>query len=86
MDTNYAQVSLMMCLDCGRMWLRYLYELEAFTASGRWYLGEIEIEQAEELSAEHAKAMLESLSWYYYGGSYFDGKSGKSSGIIYLNP
>jgi len=84
MDDHYAEVSLLVCSSCGQRWLRYFYELEAFTASGRWYLGAITGEQAARLTAENAKATLESLNWYFYGGSYYWGKSGKTSGRIWL--
>jgi hypothetical protein len=86
MDADFAQVSLLVCPACGRHWLRYFYELEAFTASGRWYLGAITAEQVSNLTAENAKGTLESLSWYFYGGSYYGGQSGRTSGRIYLNP
>jgi len=86
MDDNYAEVSLLICSVCGQHWLRYFYELEAFTASGRWYLGAINAEHASLLTAENAKTILESLGWYIYGGSYFGGRSGKTSGRIFLNP
>ena len=86
MDSRFAEVSVLVCQDCGQHWLRYFYEVEAFTASTRWYLGPISAEQSAALSAEDAKSILEGLRWYYYGGSYFHGRSGKSSGPILLNP
>jgi len=86
MDGNFAEVSILVCSLCGQRWLRYFYELEAFTASGRWYLGAITAEQASLLTAENAKATLEGLSWYFYGGSYYEGKSGRTSGKISLIP
>jgi hypothetical protein len=86
MDSRFAEVSILVCRDCGQHWLRYFYEVEAFTASARWYLGPITAGQSSSLSAEEAKSILEGLSWYYYGGSYFYGRSGKSSGPILLNP
>jgi len=82
MDENFAEVSLLTCPVCGQLWLRYFYEVEAFTASGRWYLGVIPAEQASLLTVENAKATLESLDWYFYGGSYYGGRSGKASGAI----
>lgn len=82
MDSSFAEVSLLACPACGQRWLRYLYELEAFTASGRWYLGAITAEQAAHLTAEDARVTLEGLSWYFYGGSYYGGGSGKTSGAI----
>ena len=81
MDQNFAEVALLVCPVCGTRWLRYFYEEEAFTASGRWYLGAVTSEQAAHLTAAAAKATLDSLDWYYFGGSYFNGKSGRFSRI-----
>ena len=39
MDSAYAEAAVLACRACGRRWLRYFYEFEAFTGSGRWYLG-----------------------------------------------
>ena len=86
MDDHYADVSLLTCTLCGQVWLRYLFELEAFTASGRWYLGAINAIQATHMTARDSKATLEALDWYFYGGSYFGGKIGRSSGRIFLDP
>lgn len=83
-DEHYAEVSLLVCLECGKFWLKYFYEIEAFTASGRWYLGAVTAGQAAQLTAENAKATLEGLGWYFYGGSYYQGQTGKSSGVIGL--
>lgn len=84
MDDHYAEVSLLVCPICSRLWLRYFYEIEAFTASGRWYLGEITAGQARRMKPENAKETLEELNWYFFGGSYFDGRISKSSGRIFL--
>jgi hypothetical protein len=86
MDEHFAEVSIWVCPDCGQYWLRYFYEVEAFPSSGRWYLGAVTPELAASLVPAHARAALEALDWYYYGGSYFHGKSGKASGRITLNP
>jgi hypothetical protein len=86
MDKSFAEVSVLACPSCGQHWLRYFYEQEAFTASGRWYLGAITPEQLSALTADNAKSFLEGLDWYYYGGSYYDGRTGKISGGIILSP
>lgn len=86
MDDVFGEASLYTCAGCGRFWLRYHYEVEAFRGSGRWYLGAVEGSDAATLKAEGARAALEDLEWYYYGGSYFDGRVGRSSGPIMLNP
>lgn len=79
---DFAEVTIGQCPRCNQHWLRYFYENEAFTASGRWFLGAISAEQASNIIAEDAKAVLEGLEWYWYGGSYFSVQNGVSSGSI----
>ena len=86
LDSRLAEVSVLICQECGQHWLRYLYEVEAFTGSGRWYLSAITPEQFATLAVERAKAVLEGLGWYYYGGSYFQGHNGRTSGTVMLSP
>jgi hypothetical protein len=86
LDARHAEATLLVCPDCGQLWLRYFYEVEAFKASGRWYRGAITAEQASRLAAETAKDTLEGLDWYFFGGSYFGGRSGRTSGHLLLNP
>jgi len=80
MDDNFAEVTVLICAVCGQRWLRYFYEIEAFTASGRWYLGAITASQASQLTTENAKDTLEGLSGYFYGGSYYEGRIGRTYG------
>jgi hypothetical protein len=84
MDAHFAEVSILACSVCGQNGLRFFYELEAFTASGRWYLGAIDPQQAANLTVENAQKILENLGWYFYGGSYFGGKIRKGSGMMHL--
>ncbi len=84
MDDHFAEVSLLTCCLCGQNWLRVFYEIEAFTASGRWYLGAIDPQQAAFITPVNAVDVFENLGWYFYGGSYYGGKSGKTSGKITL--
>jgi len=84
LDSHLAEVSVLLCQECGQHWLRYLYAVEAFTGSGRWYLGPITPEQFATLTVEQAKAILEGLGWYYCGGSYYQGRTGRLSGTITL--
>ena len=85
LDSRLAEVSILACQECGQLWLKYFYELESFTGSGRWYLGPISSEQGAVLTLESAKGLLEGLDWYDYGGSYFDGRSGRAKGAILLH-
>ena len=86
MDEHFGTASLLICSLCGQRWLKYFYEIEAFTASGRWYLGSISAEQASQISVDNAKTTMEGLNWYFFGGSFYGGKSGKTSGKILLFP
>jgi hypothetical protein len=82
LDGDLAEISVEVCCDCGRHWLRYFHEVEAFTGSGRWYLGAISPGQLAELTVDRAREILEGLDWYYYGGSYYRGESGRMTGPI----
>ena len=86
MDKNFSYISVLVCQSCGQYWLRYFYEHEAFTASGRWYLGAISPTELATLTSDNAKSLLEELDQYYYGGSYYYGQCGKAAGEIILFP
>jgi hypothetical protein len=82
--SSYGEVDLWVCKICERNWLRFFLEMEAFTASGRWYLGRITPDMAERINAELAVPYLERLPWYWRGGSFFDGVVSKASGKLVL--
>lgn len=73
-DSNgtHADVALETCKHCGAIWLTYHFEYEHLTASGRWYRGIISPEVPRSVTPETALAMLESMPWWLYGGSFFD--------------
>ncbi len=79
---EFAEITVGHCPICGQTWLRYLYENEGFTGSGRWFLGAISAEQAKDLVIAETKSILERLEWYWYGGSYFGGNISVRSGPI----
>lgn len=83
-ETNgrYGDVTLKKCKKCDRYWLHYLVEYEAFTASGRYFMGLITPEIAQTLSPDLAVSYLNSLEWHLYAGSYFYGKKGRSTGKV----
>ena len=83
MTDDYADITIGKCSKCGQVWLRYLYENERFTGSGRWYLGAISDLQANMIQANQAKAILEGLDWYWVGGSYFGGRVSVTSSSIF---
>lgn len=68
---RFGEVSILTCRRCGRRWLRYAWECEGFTASGRWGVGSVSPDVAASATAGTALATLEALAWYFVGGSYF---------------
>lgn len=84
MDNHYSEAAVLACRVCGRRWLRYHYELEAESRSGRWYLGQIPVARSLGITAGEAKGELEHIAWYHTGGSYFGGRIGRGQGEIYL--
>ncbi|MDP3172822.1 MAG: hypothetical protein Q8M88_00115 [Phenylobacterium sp.] len=81
-DGRYADVGLLRCRTCRRLWLRYFVEYEAFTQSGRWARGLISEAAAATITPETALAHLDGLEWYLYGGSYY-GSSGRRRGAMH---
>jgi hypothetical protein len=79
---RYGEVHIWRCKTCGQHWLHYSVEFEAFTKSGRYFMGLITPEIAETLSPASAIEYLDKLDWHLYGGSYFDGRKGKSQGKV----
>lgn len=82
MDDRFADVEVLTCDSCGRQWLRYHWENEGISRSGRWYLGVIDDRQAAGMTAEAARDTFSNLEWYFCGGSYFDGETARISGPI----
>jgi hypothetical protein len=82
-DDRYGEASLLTCPACGRRWLRYFHEMEAFSRSGRWYLGLLDANRAPPAAGE-ARDLLSALPWYFFGGSFNDGRIGRGSGPIIL--
>lgn len=82
-EGRYADVTLNRCLVCGRLWVRYFVEYEAFSLSARWARGLIDAEAAKVITPQTTLPHLYGLEWYLYGGSYFSGKSARWSGPMY---
>lgn len=84
-DKNYGEVSIETCKICGQKWLRYFYENEAFTKSGRWYRGIISEKEANQITPNNAIEYLENLTWHIRGGSYFETLGDYGSGKIKID-
>jgi hypothetical protein len=86
-ETNgrFGEVSVQTCKTCGRQWLHYFVEYEAFSKFGRWYRGLVSAEVLHLLKPESVVALLESLPWYFYGGSYFETTGRQGSGRVWVD-
>lgn len=80
--SNYGEIQIETCKSCGTNWLRYFWEHEGFTASGRWYKGIVDDAALSTLTPDNCVEYLESLPWYIYGGSYFNTMGNRGAGSI----
>ncbi len=78
---RFGEVLIRICPECKFIWLRYHAEYEAFTASGRWYLGRLCIKDYKIIVVEKAASLLEFSNPCFYGGSYY-----KTNGLILKKP
>lgn len=81
-DGRYGEVTVETCKACWSVWLRYFVEYEFYSESGRWYRGQVRPEMLMSLKPEQAPALLASLPWYFYGGSYFRTLGRRGSGPV----
>jgi hypothetical protein len=70
-----------------RLWIRYQYEFEAFTASGRWSTPPIDEATAATMTATSAHRFIHMAPWRIIGGSLYR-HSGKrvDSGLDFGTP
>jgi hypothetical protein len=85
-DGRFGEVTIETCKVCGRRWLRYFVEYEAFSRSGRWYRGLVTDAIACTVQPESAVDVLQSLAWRFAGGDYFDSTGFKSTGPVIVDP
>ena len=81
-EGRYADVSLMRCKRCQRLWLRYQLEYEAFSRSGRWAEAPIDEQAAATMVPESAAGFLESAEFHIYGGSFWGHTGKRGSGRL----
>ena len=84
-NNRHADVRIDTCVTCGRKWLHYHVEYEAFSQSGRWYRGLLLENEVASLTPENAVQFLESLPWHIYGGSYFATSGRRGTGRIIVD-
>jgi len=69
-----AEVSVIQCRLCQRIWIKYDVEFANSTQSARWFKGIIAKKEVAEMKAENAVEYLENLPWYICGGEFFGNK------------
>jgi hypothetical protein len=67
---RFADVTLLRCARCQRLWLRYAVEYEAFSRSGRWAAAPIDQTAAETMTPEVAAPFLDRRESLYTGDRY----------------
>jgi len=60
-----AEVSILQCKLCQRIWLKYEMKPE------KWFKGIIAKKEVAHMKPENAVEYIENLDWYLYGGAYF---------------
>jgi len=83
-DGRYADVDLIRCARCRRLWLRYLVEYEGIPHSGRWAEALIDNAAAATMTATAASEFLHAADWYVFGGSYYGHAGKRGRGRLYF--
>jgi hypothetical protein len=81
-EGRYAEVDLIRCTRCARIWLRYSLEYEHVSRSGRWAEAPIDAVAAATIRAETASAFIDAAEWYVFGGSYYGHAGKRGSGRL----
>lgn len=68
---RYGDVYVWTCRSCGRKWLLYFAEYEAFTGSGRWIRGILPCTLPVPLTPENAWLLFRHMPWFILSGSAF---------------
>ena len=79
---NETEVTIETCKACGSKWIRYFFVHPGFGRSGTWYRGLITEEMAKSVRPDEAVALIESLEWYFRGGSFYNSDGEKRRGKI----
>jgi hypothetical protein len=70
-EGRFADVGLGRCRACGRTWLRYHVEYEAFSESGRWAMCLVDPAGLDTITPSAAPVIIEAAPWHIYGGSFW---------------
>lgn len=79
-DGAQAEVTVETCTCCGATWLEYFFE--DHYDNGSRCRGLVSAALTREVTAQSAAALLGELPWYWLGGTYYFGKTSRSSGAV----
>ena len=79
---RFADVAIERCRHCGRDWIVYHYEMEAFSRSGRWYRALVSPEVAARAQPGDALTILSRVPWHLRGGSWFGHAGERAEGPL----
>lgn len=82
---RFGEVAIERCSRCGRLWLCYFVEYEAFSGSARWYRAVVSPKEAEGVKPETAVALIAVQPWHIYGGSYFGHAGKRGAGPVFVD-
>jgi hypothetical protein len=85
-DGRSADVEVMQCGKCSRLWLHYQVEYEAFSRSGRWAVALIDEDTANGMKPEEAAGFIDEQDWYIFGGSHWGHSGKRGSGNLNWGP
>ncbi|CAD7813804.1 hypothetical protein CHRY9390_02713 [Chryseobacterium aquaeductus] len=84
-EGRMAQVSVIQCRLCQRIWIKYDISFQNSLELGRWYKGIIAKKDVSEMKPENVVEHLENLEWYVCGGEFFGNKEVFGQGKLNLD-
>lgn len=84
-DGRNAEVSVIQCRLCQRIWIHYAIVFSDSPESGRWFKGIIAKKEVAGMKPENAIEHLENLDWYICGGLFFGNKEVFGQGKLNLD-
>lgn len=81
-NNRNAEVDVLQCKLCQRIWIKYAVEVENSPQSERWFKGIVAKKDLSQITPDNAIEHLENLDWYLYGGSFFENKEAFGQGKV----
>ncbi|MCD1116925.1 hypothetical protein [Chryseobacterium turcicum] len=79
-----ADVEIIQCRLCQRIWINYVIESAENSESKNWYKGIVAKKDVTQVTPENAIEYIEKQEWYIYGGSDFENPESFGQGKLNL--